>query len=159
MNLSPHFTLTEATVSDTAARLGINNQPDSKQLENMIYAAERLEILREYLGVYIHVTSWLRVPALNLVIPGSSSTSAHMDGFAIDCSTGSMSPLQLCKEAAALYKTKKIKFDQIIHEYGNWMHISFAKREREQLLTIFKNDQGKKYLPGLLTREQYLIYR
>ena len=40
MNLSPNFTLEEATFSETATRLGIDNQPSPDQLENMKKAAE-----------------------------------------------------------------------------------------------------------------------
>jgi hypothetical protein len=46
MNLSEHFTLEEATYSETAVRMGIYNQPDARQLENMKSAAECLEGVR-----------------------------------------------------------------------------------------------------------------
>ena len=39
MNLSEHFTLDEATYSETAVRMGISNQPSAAQLENMKAAA------------------------------------------------------------------------------------------------------------------------
>ena len=64
-NLSEHFTLEEATFSDTAVRQGINNQPDAKQLENMKIAAEGMEKVRALLNKSIHVNSWLRLPELN----------------------------------------------------------------------------------------------
>ena len=50
MNLSDHFTLDEATYSETAIRMGINNQPDEQQLENMKSAAEKLEEVRNVTG-------------------------------------------------------------------------------------------------------------
>ena len=43
MQLSEHFSLEEATHSDTATRLGISNQPDAQQLENMKTAAAGME--------------------------------------------------------------------------------------------------------------------
>ena len=43
MNLSEHFTLEEATYSETAIRLHIDNQPNEQQLANMKTAAEKLE--------------------------------------------------------------------------------------------------------------------
>lgn len=155
MNLSPNFTLEEATVSDTAARLGIDNQPDAVSLANMIDTASKLELLRAYLGKPIHTTSWYRSPVLNIVIPGSSRTSAHMTGYAVDCHVSGLSALELCKEAARFFDSNNIPYDQIIHEYGKWMHISFTPTYRRQTLTIFKNNSGKKYVAGLLTEKEY----
>lgn len=156
MNLSDHFSLDEATISDTAARLGIDNNPNPTILNNMVEAAKGLEILREYIGnKVINVTSWFRCPALNIVIPGSSKTSAHQYGYAIDCTVSGMTPLELCLIAKECYASKGIKVDQIIHEYGRWMHISFDPRGRQDYITIFKNNSGKKYVAGLLTEKEY----
>ena len=83
MKLSPHFTLEEATFSETAARFNIPNQPTAKQLENMIKCAEYFEKVRVGLDAPIKINSWLRLPALNVAI-GGSPTSAHKDGWAID---------------------------------------------------------------------------
>jgi hypothetical protein len=41
----------------------------------------------------------------------------------------------------------------MIHEFGRWMHISFAPEMRQQELTIFRPEN--KYKPGILTEEQY----
>jgi hypothetical protein len=147
MNLSPNFTLEEATYSETAIRLGINNQPNEGQLENMKAAAACLEKLREAAGP-LRINSWLRLPEVNVAV-GGSKVSSHMDGWAIDCSSAKYTPYQLCQ----LVKQAGIKFDQMIHEYGRWMHISFAPAMRQQELTIFK-PEGK-YKPGILTESQY----
>lgn len=147
MNLSEHFTLDEATYSETAVRLGINNQPNEKQLENMKTAAACLEELRKLSGP-LRINSWLRLPEVNVAV-GGSKVSSHMDGWAIDVSSNKHTPYQLCQ----LVKQSGIKFDQMIHEYGRWMHISFAPEMRQQELTIFK-PEGK-YKPGILTESQY----
>lgn len=148
-NLSEHFTLEEATFSDTAVRQGINNQPSHKQLENMTIAAEGLEKVRTLLGKGIHVNSWLRLPELNVAV-GGSKVSSHMDGWAIDftCS-GFGDPLAVCKAIEA----SDIKFDQMIHEYGRWTHISFAPEMRQQKMTIMKPQN--KYVQGILSAEEY----
>jgi len=72
-----------------------------------------------------------------------------MDGWAVDFTSPYGNPLAVCKaiEAAG------IKFDQMIHEYGRWTHISFAPEMRGQKLTIFRPDN--KYKSGLLTEEEY----
>ena len=148
MQLSDHFSLAEATFSETAARLGVSNQPSTLQLENMKHAAQQLEKVRELTGS-LKVNSWLRLPAVNAAVPGSSGKSSHMDGFAIDVSCAAHTPYALCQ----LVKKAGIKFDQMIHEYGRWMHISFAPEMRQQELTIFK-PEGK-YKPGTLTEAEY----
>lgn len=147
MNLSEHFTLEEATYSETAVRMHIDNQPSEKQLQNMKIAAEHLELVRELSGP-MRVNSWLRLPAVNEAV-GGSKISSHMDGWAIDCSSSTHTPYELCQ----LVKNAGIKFDQMIHEYGRWMHISFAPEMRQQELTIFK-PEGK-YKPGILTEAEY----
>lgn len=147
MNLSTHFTLEEATHSDTAIRQGIDNQPSTLQLENMKVAAEKLEQLRAITGP-LNINSWLRLPAVNVAV-GGSKVSSHMDGWAIDVSCKTLTPYQLCQEV----KKANIKFDQMIHEFGRWMHISFAPEMRQQELTIFK-PEGK-YKAGILTEEEY----
>jgi hypothetical protein len=147
MNLSEHFTLDEATHSDTAIRQGIDNQPSTLQLENMKMAAQKLEQLRAVTGP-LNINSWLRLPAVNVAV-GGSKVSSHMDGWAIDVSSSKMTPYQLCQEV----KKSGIKFDQMIHEFGRWMHISFAPEMRQQELTIFK-PEGK-YKAGILTEAEY----
>jgi hypothetical protein len=149
MNLSEHFSLEEATASETATRLGINNQPNEQQLENMIKAAEGMEKVRALLGKSIRVNSWLRLPEVNVAV-GGSKISSHMDGWAIDFVCKDFgNPLAVCKaiEAAG------IQFDQMIHEYATWTHISFAPEMRGQKLTIFR-PEGK-YKIGLLSKEEY----
>lgn len=149
MNLSEHFTLEEATYSETAKKLGINNQPSTLQLENMKHSAAGMEQVRALLGKPIAVSSWLRLPAVNVAV-GGSEKSAHMDGFAIDFTCPGVGvPLEVARKIAA----SDIKYDQMIHEYGRWVHISFDPALRKQQLTIFK-PEGK-YKPGLLSEAEY----
>ena len=149
MQLSEHFTLDEATYSETAVRMGIPNQPSTLQLENMKHAASQLELIRALLGKPMHINSWLRLPDVNVAV-GGSKISSHMDGWAIDftCS-GFGDPLAVCKAIAA----SGIKFDQMIHEFARWTHISFAPELRGQQLTIFRPQN--KYVPGLLSADEY----
>jgi len=148
-NLSEHFTLEEGTASETATKMGINNQPDAKQLENMKIAAAGMEKIRALLGKPIKVNSWLRLPAVNVAV-GGSAKSAHMDGWAIDFTCAGVGvPLEVAKKIAA----SDIAYDQMIHEYGRWVHISFEPALRKQQLTIFK-PEGK-YKVGLLTEAEY----
>lgn len=149
MNLSENFTLEEATFSDTAVRLGIDNQPSPEQLENMKVAAQGMEAIRKVLGKPIRVNSWLRLPELNKAI-GGALKSSHMDGWAIDFTCPAFGDPYAVAKAL---KDSEIQFDQVIHEYGRWVHASFAPEMRNQFLTIFKPQN--KYVSGILTAEEY----
>ena len=108
MNLSEHFSLDEATYSETAIRMHINNQPDERQLENMKSAANQLEAVRNVTGA-LRVNSWLRLPDVNVAV-GGSKVSSHMDGWAIDCSSTAHTPYELCQ----IVLKNNIKFDNIM---------------------------------------------
>lgn len=149
MNLSEHFTLDEATFSETAVRMGINNQPSDLQLGNMKVAAQGMEKIRKLLGKPIRVNSWLRLPAVNVAV-GGSAVSSHMDGWAIDFTcAGYGTPYDVAKAL----KDSDIQVDQCIHEFGRWVHVSFAPEMRNQFLTIFKPEN--KYKSGILTEQEY----
>ena len=149
MQLSEHFSLAEATFSETATRLGINNQPSDAQLENMKIAAQGMEQVRKLLGKPIVVTSWLRLPEVNVAV-GGSRVSSHMDGWAIDFGCPSYGTPY---DVAQAIKASEIQVDQWIHEFGRWVHISFAPQMRNQFLTIFRPQN--KYVSGILTAEEY----
>lgn len=143
--LSDHFTLEEATFSSTAARLGVDNQPNDEVLMNLIEAAECLERVREFLKHPIHIDSWFRGKRLNEAV-GGIGHSAHMDGWAIDfICPGFGTPDEIAKAIAE----SGIKFDQCIAE-GAWCHISFAPTMRHQLLTAhFTPGQPTRYTVGV----------
>ena len=149
MQLSENFTLEEATFSETAVRLDINNQPSPEQLENMKITAQGMEAIRRLLGKPIRVNSWLRLPEVNLAV-GGSRVSSHMDGWAVDfvCPTYG-DPYAVAKAL----KESDIQLDQCIHEFGRWVHVSFAPEKRNQFLTIFKPQN--KYVLGIFTEEEY----
>lgn len=147
MQLSPHFTLEEAIASQTATRKGIDNTPPPDILENMIVTAKWMEEVRKILGSYIEVTSWYRSPKLNKAI-GGATKSAHMSGYAVDFKChGFGSPLKVCNRLVEF--REHLRYDQLIHEYGVWVHISFDPKERMQELSIF---QGTGYLPGIVAK-------
>lgn len=133
--LSPHFTLEEMTFSQTAARRGIDNDPPPEVRERLNITAARMEGVRRALGEKaIRVSSGYRSPALNKVI-GGSDTSAHTLGWAVDFTcAGFGAPLEVARALAE----SGIAFDQLIHEFDSWVHISFDPRGRQQLLTIDK---------------------
>lgn len=143
--VSPHFSWKEVLASSTADKLGIKNLPGKVETGNIIVAASRLEVIRKEVGP-LKINSWYRCPTLNKAV-GGASTSAHMSGWAIDIASSTLSPLELAKKIASM----GVVYDQIIHEYGRWVHISFAPESRGELLTKFDGP----YKKGLLSESEY----
>lgn len=134
MKLSRYFTLEEFTDSQEAARRGISNAPDAAIAANLERLALAMDRVRELLGHPVFVSSGYRSPPLNKAI-GGSKTSSHMQGLACDFACpGFGNPLEV---AQAIAKSG-IEFDQLIHEYGRWVHFGLAQNNapvRGELLT------------------------
>ena len=83
MNLSRNFTLQELIKSDTAIRLGIDNNPNDDQIEKLKALCENiLQPVRDHFG-RVKVTSGYRSPELCQAI-GSSVNSQHAKSEAAD---------------------------------------------------------------------------
>jgi len=135
-NLTPNFTLEELVASDTAARLGIDNTPTSQVLAELKHTAALLEQIRTLLGgLPVRVSSGYRCLALNRALR-SADSSAHVLGQAADFVVpGFGSPLAVCRALAQHQAT--LQFDQLIHEFGSWVHIGRRTQSpRGDLLTI-----------------------
>jgi putative chitinase len=142
---SKYFTLDEMTASNTAIRKGINNVPTGAAMQALAYTATRMDTVRTLLGHPIRVSSGYRSPALNKVI-GGSNNSAHTLGYAVDFTCpGYGSPKDVCKAIMAA----KIQYDQLIWEFGTWVHISFDPRNRMQDLTAVLKNKDVIYLQGI----------
>lgn len=134
--LSPHFTYHEMTHSDDAARHGFNNAPPADILENLQKTAYQMERVRKLLGdVPILVTSGYRSPQLNRQI-GGHRASHHMLGWAVDFKCPQFGPpLEICRTISG----SNIHYDQLIEEFGHWVHISFHPRGRKEDLRFSRN--------------------
>jgi hypothetical protein len=145
MQLTPHFTLEELCFSQEAARAGIDNTPSREVAANLLRLAKMLEKVRALLKSPIHISSGFRCAQLNARI-GGSKTSAHLEGRAADFICPAFgTPYVVAKRIAAA----RLGFDQMIHEYGRWVHIAVPRaneRADRELLSIF---EPARYLPGL----------
>lgn len=145
--ITKHFSLAELTRSQTAIRHGIQNVPDAESLRNLHRLAELLEQVRSALGNPVHVLSGYRSPVINKLV-GGSPTSQHRYGLAADFVAPAFgSPYEIVKKL----EKAGIKFDQIIHEFGQWVHIGIAQDEgknRQQVLTAKRIDGKTRYLSG-----------
>lgn len=136
MQLTKHFSLEELTVSQAAARTGISNQPSPEVLDNLTYTATQMELVRDLLGTPINVNSAYRSPEVNKLVKGAKN-SQHVEGKAVDFISPSFgTPRQIVEKI----KGSNIVYDQLIHEFNSWVHISFTKQgSRRQTLTIDSN--------------------
>jgi hypothetical protein len=141
--LSEHFTLEEMIASQEGARRGLDNTPPADVLQHLKDMCERLEEVRTLLGAPITISSGYRSPALNAAI-GGAANSAHRLGYAVDfICPGFGPPLAVCQEI----EKSGLNYDQLIHEYGTWTHLSFEPQSRRESLRIFKDGHG--YQVGL----------
>ena len=151
MNLSIHFTLAEFTASDTAARMGINNDLPLELVPAATVTAELLERIRAHLGeraarpVPLLISSGYRCAALNRAI-GSSGTSDHIRAMAVDFRAPAYgTPLQVSQALAVVVDALNI--GQLIYEH-TWIHVS--TRRPDKLLNRILTVQGKDYVPGIV---------
>ena len=152
MRLSKNFVLSEVIRSNTAKRLGIDNEPRKEHLENIQRLITNLiQPMRDELGP-IRITSGYRNPNLNRAI-GGSSKSQHCKGEALD--------LQFWKEGQMFNKEiydwvleSGLPFDQLINEFDfAWVHLSLKQKgNRKQVLIAYKDNDGDtayKYAPDI----------
>jgi putative chitinase len=133
MNLSPHFTLEELTITDHRE---LENTPNETELANLKRLAEFLETVKTVLGGKpIMVNSAFRSKAVNDAV-GSKDTSQHRIGCAADIRVPGITPDEVVKTIIA----SGIGYDQVIREFDRWTHISIpnAGAPRKQALIIDK---------------------
>jgi len=156
IQLSPNFYLHEFTRSQAAARHGIEIEaPEGSEVFTNLkhLACVALQPARDALGP-IFISSGYRPEALNTAI-GGSRTSAHVHGCAADISVVGRSPL----EVAQWFAESEIPFDQVIHEFGQWVHVGMAKpgaEPRRQLLTAVRKPGRTHYVYGIHSVEDAL---
>ena len=117
MNLSPHFTLAELTVTDHRE---FDNSPTQAEISNLQRLAQLLEKVKETVGGKpIMVNSAFRCKAVNDAV-GSKDSSQHRHGCACDLRVPGMTPDEVVRAVIAA----GLPFDQIIREFDRWTHIS-----------------------------------
>lgn len=147
IQLTKNFYLDEFTRSQFAARYEITNTViEGSDIHQNIQALceSQLQPMRNELGP-IYISSGYRSPALNQKV-GGAKKSAHMLGLAADIHVAGYSPL-----AAAQWSAENLNgYDQIINEFGQWVHISIPRHPnnaKNQTLTAIKHS-------GLFTRKK-----
>ena len=137
--MTKNFTIAELTHSETAARLGIPQEPSPAVRANLLALATNvLQPLRDRFGAPIRVSSGYRSYALNARI-GGARNSQHTLGQAAD--------LVVHGRNAELFHIirENLPFDQLIWEFGTkdepaWVHVSFRNdgKNRGEILVAGK---------------------
>ena len=151
MNLTRNFTLSELTKSDTAIRKGIDNNPNSEQIEKLKVLCEKiLQPVRDHFG-RVKVTSGFRSPILCQAI-GSSANSQHAKAEAADFECPGVDNVELFD-----WIKNNLEPDQLILEFytpgepnSGWIHCSWIEgTPRASYLHAFKEGGRTKYKPIL----------
>jgi zinc D-Ala-D-Ala carboxypeptidase len=134
------FTLREATKSQTAERMNINNQPNVDEIEKLRHVAEQVLLPpRLHFGIPFSPSSWFRTPELCIAI-GSRADSQHAKAEAVDFEIPGVDNIRL-----ANWLVNNIHFDQLILEcykpndpQSGWVHVSClpdVTKNRREVLT------------------------
>ena len=148
--ISKHISYKEATRSNTALRLGIENIPNEYQLQNMEMVAKHVfEPLRVAIDAPIKINSFFRCEELNKAI-GGSTKSQHCQGRAIDIDDyyGNVSNAFMYH-----YIKDNLDCDQLIWEFGtdenpDWVHVSYVDGDsnRQRCLRAIRENGKTKYI-------------
>lgn len=130
--LTEHFTLEEMVTSGTADACGIDNTPPQEVIGELTKTAELLEIVRAIIEQPIFVTSGYRCDSLNYEV-GGVPDSQHCTGQAVDFIAPDYGSADRVFEAIRDAQPP-VPFDQLISEYGEWVHISQSGTPRHEVL-------------------------
>lgn len=147
MKLSRNFSLGELTKSQTALRMGIDNNPTPEDLYNLHLLCDNiLQPLREHYGRPVTISSGYRSEDLCVAI-GSSRKSQHAKGQAADFEV-----MGVDNKEVAEWIRDVLDFDQLILEFykdgepnSGWIHCSYAEDNRGSILRY----DGTNYVEGL----------
>ena len=153
MNLSPNFTLSEMTKSETALRHGMENTPNQEQISNMqALAVKVLQPIRDHYKRGVKVNSGFRHPDVNAAV-GGSRTSDHTRGMAADIEIPGVANAELAE-----WIQQNLDYTQLILEFytpgvpdSGWVHVSYDPANlKKQVLTAMREGGKTVYKPGLI---------
>ena len=153
MKLSKNFSLAELTKSQTATRMGLDNNPNEDEQENLRLLCERvLQPVRDHFNHVGTISSAYRSPALCQAI-GSSVDSQHAKGMAADFEIFGTPNNEVFN-----WIKGNLLYDQMILEFWNsdepnsgWLHVSYNPESSENIkenLRAYKDENNKtRYKP------------
>lgn len=157
MKLSKNFTLEEMTKSDTAIRLGIENIPTHKQIENLkLLATNILQPTRDKFGEYKTTSGYRNVELCNKV--GSNGKSYHAKGQAHD---GEAADPEISNIEVLIWIAENLEFTELIAEYmdiddkkAGWVHSAYDKNNIAKVIKL----KDRNYDYTIVTLQQLKDY-
>lgn len=138
VKLTNNFYLKEFVISQVAVRHGYRNEPNEKQIENLrLLCVNVLQPLREIINVPIFINSGFRSFDVNAAV-GGRFNSQHLEGKAADLVVPSMNLADVFNIVL-----ERISFDQLIYEFGKWIHVSWNGELNRKEVMISKKVYGK----------------
>ena len=133
--LTANFRLSEFLKSETADKKNIDNTPNQEQLDNIVWTAQQLQLIRNTYKQPMFITSGFRSEALNSAINGAKN-SYHKRGLAVDINQGSKTRNKNLFLLVKRMMKLGLPVDQVINEKDySWVHIGFA-RENPRLQVL-----------------------
>lgn len=140
--MGKYFKFEEFIKSDTAERLGIDNEPtDETVIDNIHILISVMDLIREEWSIYcekngmqhpqIIVNSGYRSEPLNKAVKGSP-TSNHKKGTAVDFRAKNWDNKALWEVVLYTLKKYNIEWNQLIDECRlTWIHLDIGGNKKE----------------------------
>ena len=128
--LAKNITFDEMIFSEYATRNRINNTPPDELIQNIAKTAAALQVIRAYWRRPVIISSGYRCSSLNEAI-GGSDRSHHCLGLAVDFIIPGVHLNDIIKSIQNL-----LHFDQLINEYGRWVHLSVHPKSRGEVFNV-----------------------
>lgn len=121
--ITPHFTWSEMLYSYTDhINDEVDNIPGPYEKANLVQLCRYLELARKRFGKPLRINSGYRSKELNELIPGSSSSSYHLDGRAADIDISSYSSVDIDKLYTIL---DDLMPAEIYLKTNSYIHVAF----------------------------------
>ena len=139
MQLTENFNLAQLTRSPEATRLKLANKPNLDEIANLKWLCEKiLEPLvklftTKKLGT-IKITSGFRSLKVNKAVGSKNNNSQHTKGQACDFVINGIT----IDQAYDIIRATELPYDQLINEFGQWIHISYDRGKTKQRRQAFK---------------------
>lgn len=138
MKLTNNFILEEFVISQVAERHAYKNEPNEKQIENLrLLCVNVIQPLREIINVPIFINSGFRSFDVNAAV-GGRFNSQHLEGKAADFIVPSFKLVDVFNIVL-----QRLSFDQLIYEFGKWIHVSWNDEMNRKDVMISKKVYGK----------------
>lgn len=146
MKLTENISLSEMTATNHANLFETNKKESEQYIDNIQRVANQLQIIRDYYGKPVRISSGFRGPALNKAVGSTAKKSQHLEGRAADFTVEGIKTKQVFDDI----KSGAIKLtdcNKLIYEnFGSiWIHIGVGETEGLDI-AYYTTTNGKSYV-------------